>query len=95
MLTLLGNFSIPLNFWLDTKASNRARIQAKDLALIQCRIVNKWFMVLVECNGIYDTKPVTLIVGESNEERDRAVEGFMERVECLVWRSIGTAAAIG
>ena len=51
----------------------------------------QWFMALVECNG---ERPLTLIKGNAMQERDRAVEGFMKNVEWLLWKLVGTAAAI-
>jgi hypothetical protein len=89
VLTLIGNLSVLLNGWLSTRS--RARIQARDLALTRCYNANKWSMALVECNG---TKPTTLVRGGAGDERDHAMEGFMKRVEWLLWRLAVTAAAI-
>jgi hypothetical protein len=89
VLILLGDLSILLNFWLSSES--RARIQAEDLGLIRCYTGDQWFMALVEYNG---TKPTTLLKGDPADERDYAVEGLMRKAEWLLWRFIGTAAAI-
>jgi hypothetical protein len=95
VLILLGNLSILVSYLQNNKS--RARIQAKNLALVICcidattRTGVQWFMALVECNG---ARRPTLIKGVAMQERDRAVEGFMTKVEWLLWKLVGTAAAI-
>jgi hypothetical protein len=92
---LLGNLSILLNYWENNKSGDH--LQAKDLALIVCcvdgtaRTAVQWFMALVECSS---AKPLTLIKGDAMQERDRAVDGFMTKIEWLLWKHVGTAAAI-
>ena len=67
---------------------HRASINPADLALISCRTTDeeKWLIALVESKGA-DTK--ILISGEAKSVRDEAAEGFMTRVEGLLWKRVG------
>jgi hypothetical protein len=82
---LSGNLTILLESWQFKNV--RKKVKVNDLALLMCRETDeeKWFMVLVEYMGSY---PTILIEGDKIDGRDKATEGFMTRVEWLLWRNM-------
>ena len=89
VLIHLGNLVLLLKSWQHTKYS--AHIPVTDLAMVMFYINKRWFIAVVECSG---TKPSIVIKGDGMDERGHAVEGFMTKVESLLWAYIGTAALI-